>query len=173
MTSILKVSTIQNTAGGAPTAADLGLNVTGSVLQVVSVSANATLSTNSTSFADIPGMTATITPQNSSNKILICYVNHIYINGTSDTSNWQVDCINLHRDSTLIREEPTNQYHTGHVPDSTSHRFMDFQTVFYYDSPSTTSSTTYKLQGAAVGEVIFNNPNYGRGGTITLMEIAG
>ena len=36
MTSILKVSTIQNTAGGAPTAADLGLNVTGSVLQVKS-----------------------------------------------------------------------------------------------------------------------------------------
>jgi hypothetical protein len=36
MTSILKVSTIQNTAGTAPTAADLGLNVTGSVLQVKS-----------------------------------------------------------------------------------------------------------------------------------------
>ena len=36
MTSILKVSTIQNTAGGAPTAADLGLNITGSVLQVQS-----------------------------------------------------------------------------------------------------------------------------------------
>ena len=29
MTSILKVSTIQNTAGTAPTAGDLGLNVAG------------------------------------------------------------------------------------------------------------------------------------------------
>jgi hypothetical protein len=145
----------------------------GTVLQVVSVSANTSLSTSSTSFVDIPDMTATITPQNSSNKILICYVNHIYINGTSNTSNWQVACINLYRGSTLIREEPTNQYHTGHVPDSTTHRFMDFQTIFYYDSPATTSATTYKLQGAAVGEVIFNHPNYGRGGTITLMEIAG
>ena len=35
MTSILKVSTIQNTAGTAPTAGDLGLNVAGTVLQVV------------------------------------------------------------------------------------------------------------------------------------------
>ena len=35
MTSILKVDTIQTTAGGAPTAADLGINVSGSLLQVV------------------------------------------------------------------------------------------------------------------------------------------
>ncbi len=35
MTSIIKVDQIQTLAGTAPTAADLGINVTGSVLQVV------------------------------------------------------------------------------------------------------------------------------------------
>ena len=35
MTSTLKVDQIQNVAGGVPTAADLGLNVSGSVLQSV------------------------------------------------------------------------------------------------------------------------------------------
>ena len=34
MSSILKVDTIQTAAGGTPTAADLGLNVSGSVLQL-------------------------------------------------------------------------------------------------------------------------------------------
>ena len=143
----------------------------GTVLQVVSVSANTSLSTSSTSFVDIPDMTATITPQNSSNKILICYVNHIYINGTSNTSNWQVACINLYRGSTLIREEPTNQYHTGHVPDSTTHRFMDFQTIFYYDSPATTSATTYKTQGyMQTGNIFVINRAIARS-TLTLMEL--
>ena len=36
MTSIIKVDQIQTTAGTAPTAADLGMNVSGNVLQVVS-----------------------------------------------------------------------------------------------------------------------------------------
>lgn len=36
MTGALKVGTIQNTSGGSPTAADLGLNVTGTVLQIAS-----------------------------------------------------------------------------------------------------------------------------------------
>jgi len=35
MTSIIKVDQIQNAAGGVPTAGDLGINTTGTVLQVV------------------------------------------------------------------------------------------------------------------------------------------
>jgi hypothetical protein len=41
MASILKVDTIQTAAGGTPTAADLGLNVSGGVLQVVGNGSNA------------------------------------------------------------------------------------------------------------------------------------
>ena len=52
MTSILKVSTIQNTAGGAPTAADLGLNVTGSVIQVANTTSNATVSMTGQTFVN-------------------------------------------------------------------------------------------------------------------------
>ena len=36
MTSIIKVDTLQKANGATPTAADLGINTTGTVLQVVS-----------------------------------------------------------------------------------------------------------------------------------------
>ena len=175
MTSILKVSTIQNTAGAAPTAADLGLNVIGSVLQVVSAASTGGLDTTSQSFADLPGMTASITPTSATSKILITYVNHLYVTQMPNT-DWQAACTNLLRDSTLIREEGTSGYPTGHSSDSTQDRYMDYQTIVYYDSPATTSSITYKLQGAAkiAGNGIrFNYGGYAKGGTITLMEIAG
>ena len=52
MTSIIKVDQIQTAAGGVPTAADLGLNVSGSVLQsvtteVTSSASNTTITTTS------------------------------------------------------------------------------------------------------------------------------
>ena len=45
MTSIIKVDQIQTLAGAAPTAADLGLNITGSVLQAAFVSQGTSIST--------------------------------------------------------------------------------------------------------------------------------
>lgn len=149
----------------------------GSVLQVKSASSTTVLDTNSQTFADIPGMSVSITPTSATSKILITYVNHIYISNINPATNWQSACTNLLRDSTIIREEPSaTTYNTGHNTDSTNDRFMDYQTIVYYDSPATTSAITYKLQGAARssnGDVRFNNPSYGEGGTITVMEIAG
>ena len=72
MTSIIKVDTIQTAAGGVPTAADLGLNVSGSVLQVKqgasssNIVFNLTLGTGTTIFTG-----PTITPSSTSSKILV------------------------------------------------------------------------------------------------------
>ena len=77
MTSILKVSTIQNTAGTAPTAADLGLNVTGSVLQVKSVTKTDTFSLSNSTFADVTGLSVTSTPKASTDKILV--LTHLHL----------------------------------------------------------------------------------------------
>jgi hypothetical protein len=167
--SQLYVDTItEKTAGN-------GVQIAGHVVQVVSASSTGDLTTTSQSFADLAGMSASITPKNATSKILITYVNHIYVAGISPTATWQAACTNLLRDSSLIRSETTDMFPTAHHTANSTDRFMDYQTIVYYDSPATTSTITYKLQGAAKisnGGIHFNQPAYGGGGTITLMEIA-
>ena len=60
MTSIIKVDQIQTAAGAAPTAAGLGLNVTGSVLQVVTGSFGSEVSLTGTNI--YLGVQASFTP---------------------------------------------------------------------------------------------------------------
>ena len=82
MTSVLLVDTIKNTAGGAPTAGDLGLNVTGSVLQVASQSFNpAVIQTTSQSMLNT-GLSLGFTMSSASNKCLIMVSGgHGYVSG--------------------------------------------------------------------------------------------
>ena len=63
--STLKTNAIQTT-GGKPL-----LHSTGSILQVVSTYKGDHFQTNSTSWTDISGLSASITPSNSGNKILV------------------------------------------------------------------------------------------------------
>jgi len=72
MTSIIKVDQIQNAAGGVPTAGDLGLNTTGTVLQAVrNGNLNSVhISTTSTSFT-ATGIYVDITPKKIGSTILI------------------------------------------------------------------------------------------------------
>ena len=72
MTSIIKVDQIQTLAGAAPTAADLGINVTGSVLQVVSYfTATQGSQTMTTSDQIINSITKVITPLGANSKFLV------------------------------------------------------------------------------------------------------
>jgi len=75
MSSILKVDTIQTTAGAAPTTKDLGF-AAGSVIQMQTADfvGNSTTST-STSFTDT-GITLNITPKFATSKILVI-VHHV------------------------------------------------------------------------------------------------
>lgn len=77
MTGVLKVDTIQRNNGAIPTAADLGLNISGNVVQVVQqVNTNSSYaSTSSTSFVDSGLLTLSITPKYASSKI------HVYFKG--------------------------------------------------------------------------------------------
>ena len=89
MTSILKVDTIQTAAGGTPTAADLGLNVTGSVLQVVSSGAfGSTVNVTSTSFV-ASGHNAVITTTKANSKILVTLSGGAFFdNGNASQAMW-------------------------------------------------------------------------------------
>jgi hypothetical protein len=70
MTSIIKVDQIQKADGSTPTAGDLGLNTTGTVLQVVRgyLDTRPAFGANQNVWVD-SGLSATITPLSSSNKI--------------------------------------------------------------------------------------------------------
>ena len=119
---------------------------TGSVLQVVQTIKTDTFSTNSTSFTDVTGLSVSITPTSSSSKILI--LSTTAVSGFSQA--YQLT-LRLVKNSTAI-----------FVGDSSGSRSLGFygadgsvfgsnvvlpQTIVYLDSPATTSSTTYKIQG--------------------------
>ena len=105
---------------------------TGSVLQVVQANLSSTFSTTSSSYQDT-GLSASITPSSSSSKILVVLSAH---GGQSNSGRSAL--YNLVRTSTIIREGDNLQAGTT---------FSNMPLVLYeLDSPSTTSSVTYKSQ---------------------------
>jgi hypothetical protein len=88
MTSILKVSTIQNTAGGAPTAADLGLNVTGSVLQVKSFNQTSSVTYSASSAHKILEVSGLVTKAANSKFLFWVNLSHnAYNSNNADSLN--------------------------------------------------------------------------------------
>ena len=183
MTSILKVSTIQNTAGTAPTAGDLGLNVTGSVLQVLSTTKTDVFTSTSTTNVDITGLSVTITPKSATSKIFIMLNAHVVGNDAGTG-------LQLLRGSTEIAKADTSGSRSSFTAiwmysNAVSPNTYDggSTNASFLDSPATTSATTYKVQGRTLSSSGFkvngsrydvDNGNASRGvSTITVMEIAG
>ena len=177
MTAILKVDTIQDTAGnniinensntitigksgdtvnlaaGAATGTGMG-----KVLQVVTDVFSTETSTTSTSYVAVSGFAATITPSSTSSKILVLCSASSYIN-TSDAYL-----------GTIYRGG-TDLGTFGRLF-STAGGLGGFISFNYLDSPSTTSATTYTYYhrvGSGTGYVSVNNYK----SNLTLMEIAG
>ena len=180
MTSIIKVDQIQNAAGGIPTAADLGLNVSGSVLQVKqgasssSIVFNLTLGTGTTIFTG-----PTITPSSTSSKIFISFSVQ---QGSSDGGYAN---LRLERNGTAVaigdadgsRIQATTNFRNDLLASQLSWNNE------FLDSPSSTSALTYKLQvyNNTIGtwyvnrsSADTNSASQGRTvSTITAYEIAG
>jgi len=154
---------------------------TGSVLQVVSTTKTDTFTTTSTSFTDITGLSVSITPTSATSKILVIYSSQISTTAGEYSSFYQ-----MVRGSTAIclgdangsRTRATNwNRSTGTGGDQT---WVVSQN--YLDSPSTTSATTYKIQGYVQSGGTFSvNRSISWGdasaiatgtSTITVMEIA-
>jgi hypothetical protein len=129
----------------------------GSVLQVVQVSYNTEFSTTSSTFADT-GLTASITPSSSSNKILVLYSVGYLMQDTN------IAGLRLLRGETVLQTS-VRAAHALHA--SYFHNE-------YLDSPATTSSTTYKVQSNKnTGSAFATSWNAEQPSTITLMEIKG
>jgi len=152
----------------------------GTVLQVVQGTYATQVSTTSTTYTDT-GLTASITPSSTSSKILVIVSQPMQVLGAvADIDGGFI----LVRDSTKIYDpnqaDPTGPYgimwqgaNTG-----TTYYLGLSQNMSYVDSPSTTSSITYKTQMRVytTSRTIKAQPNGGsQSGTATiiLMEIAG
>jgi len=169
MASIIKVDTIQTAAGGTPTAADLGLNVTGSVLQVVQdVNGNEfSLNGTSTAYFDSP-LSITITPKSSTSKFLIqwCFEN-IYISG----SGQGISCRVTKDGSPLFT--PGVGYSVWSIDTGTHYNYNN---MYFDESTHTTSPITYTIQARLYTDnntrVDFNDAGYFQD-TMIIQEIAG
>ena len=180
MSSILKVDQLQDSSGNniinessntitigkSGDTVNLASGATagfGKILQVVQASNSTQTDTSSSSFTDI--VTGSITPSNTSSKILfVAHANGLYSSTNGAFGKVQV----VHSSGTTVV--------SGTVPHgSNSTVGVGSASISYLDSPSSTSAVTYKIQ--------FNCP-YTPGGsvrintgsamsTITLMEIAG
>ena len=165
MTSILKVDTIQTAAGGTPTAADLGLNVSGSVLQVVNYKTNTQYTSTSSTFADMPNFSASITPKSASSTILLLArvsVRH---------SGYNYGIVRWKRNGTTL-DYPNLNHETGIGTTSADIRLLNPYII--YDNPATTSAVTYSADFAVHSNAgTFTVNSNAIWSYITLMEIAG
>ena len=155
-----KTITIPNETGTLNT-------ISGSVLQVVQGTSTTQTIASTTSYVDL-SVSVSITPSSTSSKIFVI-VSHFAII-TRDGGQHRAD-IRLVRDSTTLRgDTSTNLYLSGDVQ-------LNYPiTLSYLDSPSSTSSLTYKTQGkAAIGgsnERLFTSLG-GNLDSIVAMEIGG
>ena len=140
----------------------------GGILQVVQGTTSTAVTVGTGTYTDT-GLTASITPSSSSNKILVM-VMQSFVSERSVTG--QGFGLNLLRDTTTIWDSQGNYHTFASVTNLDGHAQIN-----YLDSPATTSSVTYKTQGrpyssADNGQVTFqySSPTAGPS-TITLMEV--
>lgn len=148
---------------------------TGSILQVVQSSTSTQVSVSTTSYTDT-GLSASITPSSSSNKILVIVDQDYQVSRTASGLGGGMKIL---RDSTTIHEPisdaggPFDVYYGGIT------NVFGRIAITKLDSPSSTSSITYKTQGrpyttANSGAIHFNVDGASIDGTsyITLIEVA-
>lgn len=179
----MPVSTIQNAslASGVPSASNITTGTlpkaqlpAGSILQVVQgvqTAYQSYASSNSDTFSDVSGFSATITPSSTSSRILVMF---------STTVGNERMYLRLVRGSTAIAigdaagsGQRATVFNGAQAGTSPSYQFVD--------SPNTTSATTYKVQiGGETGKTFYigagfapTNSTYPTvPSTIILMEIA-
>ena len=190
MTAILKVDTIQDTAGnniinessdtitigasGDTITIPAGATITnsgtasgfGKVLQVVSDTLTSEYTTGSASFNDT-GLTLNITPSATSSKILLMMSGTAYVN----TSGNSIIFTFLRGSTNLATGDSSGAYGFARLQ-SNAGNLVAVQSPMHIDSPSSTSQLTYKVQGrletaSGAGQLSINSTT----STLIAMEI--
>ena len=170
MASKLRVDSILP-VDGAPTSGGGGIV---QVIQTIKKDQFETSQSVGSGYADITGLSATITPKFSTSKIMV--EAHIY-----NSNNNAVNFFRVLRGSTFI-EQPSGTSSGGanynaHGFSYFDHQFQDTCVIKILDSPATTSATTYKIQTACTSNVVtinqfFNTSNYFGITTLQLYEVS-
>ena len=144
----------------------LSSGASGGIIQVKQVTKTDGFATSSTSYVDITGLSLSITPSLSSNKILVRVCITIGSGQTGADNKIRVlrGSTNILTSDYLVRNDESTSGGKEH-------------TIEVLDSPATTSAVTYKIQGLAETNEIFVNRNGSNDvtgqSTITLMEVSG
>lgn len=151
---------------GGSRAENLGLNISGNSVQIVSAtnSTTVTLSSGQGVFVDT-GTQATITPKFATSKILILVQQSYFHDGTAEGTGFKIQ-----RNSVDIT---TQQGFTASY-NGILNRVHGYTPIMYVDTPGGNAACTYKVVGARWGDEVTQfqyggaqSPSY-----ITLIEIA-
>ena len=170
--SQIKVNSIVP-SGGLPSGAN------GGIIQTIYVQKSDTFSSSNSSWIDIPGLTATITPSSASNKILvICHISGLNNSSTGSGTT-------LARNGSHIGLPQDGYGNRQNIMGNEFYRSRNdiFQTTAYsfLDSPATTSAVTYKVRLNPRGNSAYinrsaadnNDSDFSRGTSdMLLMEIS-
>ena len=136
----------------------------GKILQVQQTVKTDTASyVNATTFADISGMSVSITPSSTSSKILILVNPHISADYQAHLRLLRGSTAIYLGDSASLRIQSAMSIYGGGSSSGESYFGTQAYAINFVDSPSTTSATTYKLQWRPNGsgtEVYFNRSMY-------------
>jgi hypothetical protein len=155
----------------------------GAVLQVVSTAKTDTFTTASTTYVDVTGLTATITPSSTSSKIMV-FASVIW--GASSTNELTfITVADGSNNNLIVPSSPGSREpgFIGQIPAGNQTVGAEVASFSLLHSPATTSAFTYKIRAkGTAGSTALINRSSGdenavsrlRGvSTITLMEIAG
>lgn len=140
----------------------------GKVLQVVSATYSTALSTTSSSLVDT-NLTASITPSATTSKILVICAQSAHVTATGANGSLGLAIV---RGSTVILDCQANGL-AYNFPGSANGSITGYPSLVVLDSPSTTSSTTYKTQikSGFSSTTTVSAQQGGATSTITLLEI--
>ena len=149
------------------------------VVQVVQATLSTSSSYTNTSYVDISGLSASITPKSASNKILVMY----RVNGSNGIAS-NMNAFQITRNTTPVGNGSNSGFWPCHS--AVRGQYSDGNPLWtssgqYLDSPASTSSLTYQIQYRVDGNTGYINRDPSNGATfnyatplstITLMEIA-
>jgi hypothetical protein len=169
MTSIIKVDQIQTAAGGVPTAGDLGIDTTGTVLEhlegycdgrtvggVVFPTVSSWTAFNTTTYTDVAGSTIAYTPPSDATTVIYKFTFSYYGSTNGGLSHWRsyidTDEVTIGRTTLAANYQTTNLYdhriQTLTLPISVG----DTQDVANGNLSSWTTPKTIKLMARAHSE---------------------
>ena len=152
------------------------LNRAGNILQVVSATYSTIVTVASTSATDT-GLSAAITPSSSSSKILILISQAFLVQQDTSAANIGHNMVLLRSGTPVFTNTDGRSGAIAATWNSSISRLQasGYFSLHYLDSPSTTSSVTYKTQGSATftssSGLAQYQPNSNTS-TIVLLEVA-